>query len=83
MNDDGIPVTFSRGHIGNVYDFSATSISEEVTEVRVDRTVTGWIIRTRDGTFQVIYMDGKSLNGVIHNFQLAVLRVVNNYRHNH
>jgi len=76
----GIRVDFKSAG-SQVFDFAAISISEEITEVRVDGTVAGWVIRTRDGMFMIMDRDGE-LYGTSGEFQSSVMRVVSAYRKN-
>jgi len=69
---------------GTPYEFGVSAISEEMFEVTVNCMIAGYVLRKKGGRYACLTRDGVSLTrdeGHI-NFQLSVLRVVNNYRKN-
>ena len=66
------------------YAFGVSAISEEMFEVTVNHMIVGYVLHKKNGRYACLTRDGVSLTrdeGHI-NFQLSVLRVVNNYRKN-
>lgn len=65
------------------YDLSVQQISDEMSEVKVNLVIAGYILKTDDELFTSLDRNGKTLGTLGYNFDLSILRVAKNYRDSH